>query len=561
PVLYSPTMQTTTRPARRPTTEMKETPPAPPTPIPAPGQRLYAAAASVGIAFVIGRILGLGRDILIARQFGTGPEIAAYYAAFRVPDFIFLMVMSGAFGSAFVPVFTGYLEHNQLRKAWRLASNVMTLMVEWYALAALVVFALADPLVRFIVAPDFAPETQDQTVVLTRILLLSPFFLGLGAASKSLLETHNRFTLPAYAPVVYNAAGVGGALFLAPRYGVKGLAWGIVLGSLLHVLLQLPGLVAIGMRYSFLPKPVADGVRQVGRLLVPRIVGQAAFQINFTLVLTTLASRLGETPTSALNYGYQLMMLPHGLLAISVSTVIFPLMARQYAQRQFESLKATFGDALRPLFFLTIPASAALAILARPIVQSIYQRGSFSAESTLLVADVLPYFAAGLVALALVETSARAFYAMHDTRTPLVASLATIAVNLILAVILLNRLGGRGLAAAMTVTTTLEMIVLLGALRRKIGPFDVAVWTAFIKSLLATIAMALVLLLIRPRLIAVTDPDGPATSAIGRLAIFGFALFIGLYTYLVAAWYLRTRELLELVERFGGRLTRLIRRR
>ncbi|MFN8540493.1 MAG: murein biosynthesis integral membrane protein MurJ [Thermomicrobiales bacterium] len=324
-------------------------------------------------------------------------------------------------------------------------------------------------------------------------------------------RTHNRFTLPAYAPVVYNAAGVGGALFLAPRYGVKGLAWGIVLGSLLHVLLQFEELVAIGMRYSFLPKPVADGVRQVGRLLVPRIVGQAAFQINFTLVLTTLASRLGESPASALNYGYQLMMLPHGLLAISVSTVIFPLMARQYAQRQFESLKATFGDALRPLFFLTIPASAALAILARPIVQSIYQRGSFSAESTLLVADVLPYFAAGLVALALVETSARAFYAMHDTRTPLVASLATIAVNLVLAVILLHRLGGRGLAAAMTVTTTLEVIVLLGALRRKIGPFDVAVWTAFIKSLLATIAMALVLLLIRPRLIAVTDPDGPAT--------------------------------------------------
>jgi putative peptidoglycan lipid II flippase len=533
---------------------MKTPPPAPPPP--ASGQRFYAAAASVGIAFVIGRILGLARDILIARQFGTGPEIAAYNAAFRIPDFIFLMVMSGAFGSAFVPVFTGFLERGHIRKAWRLASNVMTLMVEWYALFALVVFIFADPLVRFLVAPSFEPTTQDQAIELTRILLLSPLFLGLGAAAKSLLETHNRFTMPAYAPVVYNAAGVAGALFLAPRYGVKGLAWGIVIGSIAHVTLQLPGLVRIRMIYNFLPRPVAEGVRQVGQLLVPRIIGQAAFQINFTLVLTTLASRLGEAPASALNYGFQLMMLPHGLLAISVSTVIFPLMARQYAQRQFDALKSTFGDALRPLFFLTLPASAALAILARPIVQSIYQRGSFGPESTLLVAEVLPYFAAGLVALALVETSARAFYAMHDTRTPLVASLATIGVNLILALLLLNRLGGRGLAAAMTVTTALEMIVLLAALRRRIGSFDVAVWTAFIKSLLATIAMALVLLLIRPRLIAVTDPTGPATSALGRLAIFGFALFIGLYTYLVAAWYLRTRELLELVERFGGRLTR-----
>jgi putative peptidoglycan lipid II flippase len=551
-------MQTTTRPARRQTTEMNRPPHAPPPP--APGQRFYAAAASVGIAFVIGRVLGLARDILIARQFGTGPEIAAYYAAFRIPDFIFLMVMSGAFGSAFVPVFAGFLEQGHIRKAWRLASNVLTLMVEGYAILALVVFALADPLIRFLVAPDFAPATQDQAIELTRILLLSPLFLGIGAAAKSLLETHNRFTLPAYAPVVYNAAGVGGALFLAPRYGVKGLAWGIVIGSVAHFMLQLPGLVGIRMRFSFLPRPVAEGVRQVGRLLGPRIVGQAAFQINFILVLTTLASRLGEGPTMGLNYGYQLMMLPHGLLAISVSTVIFPLMARQFAQRQFEALKATFGDALRPLFFLTIPASAALAILARPIVQSIYQRGQFGAESTLLVAEVVPYFAAGLVALALVETSARAFYAMHDTRTPLVASLVTIGINLVLAVVLLNRLGSRGLATAMTVTTTLEMIFLLGALRRRIGPFDVAVWTAFIKSLLATIAMALVLLLIRPRLIAVTDPGGPATSAVGRLSIFGFALFIGLYTYLVAAWYLRTRELVELVERFGGRLSRLTRR-
>jgi putative peptidoglycan lipid II flippase len=314
------------------------------------------------------------------------------------------------------------------------------------------------------------------------------------------------------------------------------------------------------MRYSFLPKPVAEGVQQVGRLLVPRIIGQAAFQINFILVLTTLASRLGEASANALTVGYQLMLLPHGLLAISVSTVIFPLMARQFAQRRFEELKATFGDAMRPLFFLTIPASVALAILALPIVQTIFQRGAFGPEATLLVAEVVPYFAAGLVSLALVETSARAFYAMHDTRTPLVASLLTIGVNLVLAVVLLNRLGARGLATAMTVTTTLEMIFLLGALRRKIGPFDVAVWTAFIKSLLATIAMALVLLLIRPRLIAVTDPLGPATSAAGRLAIFGFAIFIGLYTYLVAAWYLRTRELLELVERFGGRLGRMTRR-
>lgn len=541
--------------------------PEPPRPTPAgsvqsaSSRRLYSAAAAVGLAFVIGRFLGLARDILITRQFGTGATMAAYIAAFSIPNLIFMMVMSGAFGSAFVPIFAGQLAQGQVRKAWRLASNVMTLMVEGYAVLALILLLFADPLVRLVVAPGLDRDTQIVATELTRILLLSPLFLGLGAAAKSLLEVHDNFTLPAYAPVVYNAAGVGGALFLAPRYGVTGLAWGIVFGSLAHVLLQLPGLIRIRMRYTFLPRPVAEGVRQVGRLLGPRIIGQAAFQINFTIVMTTFASRLGEGWVSALGIGYQLMMLPHGLLAISVSTVIFPLLSRLFVNRQFDELKTTFGDALRPLFFLTLPAAAALMILARPVVQAVYQRGAFGAESTLLVAEVVPYFAAGLVALALVETSARAFYAMQDTRTPLVASLATIGLNIGLAFVLSRNFGGRGLAASMSLTTALEMLFLLIVLRRRIGPFDVAVWTAFAKSLLATVIMSFVLLFIRDQLIAVTDPETGSGSAFGRLAIFGLALFIGLYTYLVAAWYLKTRELLELTERFGGRLQRVVSRR
>lgn len=559
PVLYSPRMQTTNRAGRRQTTTTRTGPPEPSVPpAPATGKRLYSAAMSVGIAFIIGRILGQAREILIAAQLGTGFEKAAYDAAFRIPDTIFLLVMSGAFGSAFVPVFAGFLSKGDRRRAWRLASNVLTLMVEGYAVFALFAFLLADPLVRFIIAPGYEPATQALTVELTRILLLSPLFLGLGAAAKSLLESHDNFTLPAYAPVVYNACGVVGAAVLVPRFGVEGLAWGIVAGSVAHILVQLPGLSRIRMRFIVMPRPVADGVRQVGRLLGPRIIGQAAFQLNFFLIMTTFASRLGEEPTAALGYGYQLMMLPHGLLAISVSTVIFPLMSRLYVENRFDELTATFGDALRPLFFLTLPASVALMILARPIVQIIYQRGDFTAESTALVAGVLPYFAAGLVALALVETCARAFYAMQDTRTPLIASLLTIVLNITLAVILSGRFGVRGLAASMSLATTLEMLILVTILLRRLGGFHRSVWWAFGKSLLATLVMAFVLRLIRDRLGDVTDPHLSGGTTIGRIAIFCLALFIGLYTYLVAAWYLKTRELLEVVARFGGRFQRLL---
>ncbi len=550
-------MQSTSR-ARRQTTEIQR--PAPPPPS-ASGQRLYRAAASVGLAFVIGRILGQLREIIIGAQFGTGFEKAAYDAAFRIPDTIFLLVMSGAFGSAFVPVFAEYLTQQQPRKAWRLASNVLTLMVEGYAVFAAVAFLFADPLVRYVIASGYEPATQALTVELTRILLLSPFFLGLGAAAKSLLESHDNFTLPAYAPVIYNALGLFGAAFLAPRFGIKGLAWGIVAGSMAHFVLQLPGLVRIGMRYRFLPTPVAEGVGRVGQLLLPRIIGQAAFQLNFVLVMTNFASRLGEGPTAALGYGYQLMMLPHGLLAISVSTVIFPLMSRHYVNRQMAELQETFSDALRPLFFLTLPASVALMILARPIVQTIYQRGDFGPESTAMVAAVLPAFAAGLIALALVETCARAFYAMQDTRTPLVASLLAIVVNLALAYLLMQRFGAVGLAASMSISTALEMVVLLLVLRRKLGTFFGPPGLALAKSLLATIIMAVILFLIRDRLTLVTDPEIGGGSTLGRLGIFALALFIGLYSYLVASWYLKTRELLDLTARFGGRFQRIFTRR
>jgi putative peptidoglycan lipid II flippase len=543
-------MQTTRTPPQWRPSDTGTTPPPPAT----AGQKMYSAAAIVAAAFVASRVLGLAREVIIAARFGTTGEYDAYVAAFKIPDLLFQMVMAGAFGSAFVPVFTGYLGQGQVRKAWRLASNVITIAVEAALALAVVVFVAAGPLVRLTVARGLPPADQALAVEMTRILLLSPIFLGLGAAAKGILESTGNFTNPALAPVTYNAAVVAGALFLAPRYGVKGLAYGVVAGSIGHLLTQFPGLLRSEMRYWLLPRPVAEGLGTVGRLLVPRVIGLIAYQVNF-IVITSFASLLGVGAISALNYAYQVMMLPHGVFAISVATVIFPAMARQYAARDFAALKMTLGDALRPLLFLTLPASAALMILARPIVQTLFQFRSFSEESTALVAQVLPYFAAGLIALAIVETTTRAYYAMHDTRTPLIASGLTIAINIVAAWLLAPRLGDRGLAASISVTTGLEMLILLAVLRRRIGPFDAAVWRSFVKSVLATGAMAAVLLLIRDRLIAVTDPRGGKSP--WQVAIFLFAVGVGLYTYLAAAWYLKAQELTELAQRFGGPLRRL----
>ncbi|HEY7907441.1 MAG TPA: lipid II flippase MurJ, partial [Thermomicrobiales bacterium] len=264
------------------------------------------SVAVVGIAFIANRVLGLLRDVIIAGKFGTRADLDAYYAAFRIPDFLFLVIASGAFGAAFIPIFTGFLEREDETAAWVLASSVLN--TAFYALTALSAlgFFLAGPLVRTIVAPGLTAAQQSLATDLTRVLLLQPLFLGLGGAAMGILNAQNRFLWPALAPVTYNFGIIFGALVLAPRYGVKGLAYGVVLGAVGHFLTQLPALARV-MHYYPVVSLRVPGMRQVGTLLIPRMFGQAVFALNFVIV-TNFASRLGEGRVSGFQYGYTLFL-------------------------------------------------------------------------------------------------------------------------------------------------------------------------------------------------------------------------------------------------------------
>ena len=223
-----------------------------------------------------------------------------------------------------------------------------------------------------------------------------------------------------------------------------------------------------GMRYSISFDPRTPGVTEVGRLLAPRLIGQAAFQLNF-IAVTNLAWRTGEQSVSALNYAWQLLMLPHGVLALSVSTVILPTLSRLWQSGDTAAFRATLGNALRPLLFLSLPAAVVLFVFRLPIVQTLFQTGAFSAESTSLVAAPLTFLAAGLVSYALVEALTRAFYAMHDTRTPVIAGIGIVALNIVIGVALLDRIGYLALALALSLSTTVEAVVLIVVLGRRIG--------------------------------------------------------------------------------------------
>jgi len=517
-------------------------------------RRRVSLAKSAGIvagSFVISRILGLAREIVLARQFGTSESFSAYVSAFRIPDLLFLVVMAGAFGSAFIPVFSGLLGDGEDEAAWKLASVVFNISGVLVIAAAAAAWVFAPELVHYLVAPDASATAQQITVNCMRILLLSPVFLGFGIAAKGILEGQDLFTLPALAPIVYNAATILGAVFLGPRVGVYGVAIGVVAGAIGFLLLQIPGLVRSGMRYSVSFNPRTPGVSEVGRLLAPRLIGQAAFQLNF-IAVTNLAWRTGEQSVSALNYAWQLLMLPHGVLALSVSTVILPTLSRLWQAGDTAAFRATLGNALRPLVFLSLPAAVILFAFRLPIVQTLFQTGAFSAESTSLVAAPLTFLAAGLVSYALVEALTRAFYAMHDTRTPVVAGIGIVALNVILGVALLDRLGYLALALALSISTTVEALILTGVLGHRIGGVTAKTWDWLLRVIASSAVMALVAsALVDPLTEATMPGNGPRLQ---QILVFLVALGVVAVVYLGCAWMLRITELSDFLDYLSRRI-------
>ncbi|MFT4039221.1 MAG: murein biosynthesis integral membrane protein MurJ [Thermomicrobiales bacterium] len=518
---------------------------------PKPKASLARSAGIVAAAFVVSRLLGLVREVVLARQFGTSEALGAYISAFRIPDLLFLVIMAGAFGSAFIPVFSGMLSEGEERAAWKLASVVLNLS----SLAAVVTSGLAwiaaPELVRWVVAPDATPEIQQLTVECMRVLLLSPVFLGLGIAAKGILEGQDLFTLPALAPVIYNSATILGAIFLGPRIGVLGVAVGVVAGAFGFLLVQLPGLIRSGMRYSPSLNLRTPGVGDVARLLGPRLIGQAAFQINF-IAVTNLAWRTGEQSVSALNYAWQLLMLPHGVLALSISTVILPTLSRLWQQGDRAAFRITLGSALKPLIFLSLPASVVLFAFRTPIVQTLFQTGAFSSQSTALVAAPLAYLAAGLVSYAVVEAMTRAFYAMHDTRTPVIVGIAIVIANLGIGLALLPRMGYLALALALSLSTTIEAVALGLVLWRRLGNLARSTVGWLLRVLVATAIVGVACAALAAPLTDITTP-GTAPRVLQLLLFLGALGVVGL-VYFAAAWMMDIPELSTSLGQIGRRI-------
>jgi putative peptidoglycan lipid II flippase len=420
------------------------------------------------VMFVLSRFAGLAREMIIGARFGTSAELDAYLAAFRLPDLLFQLVAGGALGSAFIPAFTERLVRADRLSAWHMASSVVNLVFILMTLLALLAGILAQPLITHVVAPGFTVEQQRLTVTLMRWMLISTVVFGVSGIVMGILNACQHFLLPALAPVIYNLAIIAGAWFLAPRWGARGLAIGVVAGAFGHLLIQLPGLWRQGARYIPSLGWRDSAVREVGRLMAPRVLGLAAVQINF-LVNTILASQLPAGSLAALNYAWLLMLLPQGVIAQAVATAAFPTFATQVARRAYEEMRATLNAVLRAIVLLTVPASIGLITLRVLLVRWLLERGAFDGSSTAAVAYALAFYAAGLVSHSVVEIVSRAFYALHDTWTPVWVGLMAMALNVTLSLLLMHPMGHGGLALANTLATTVEMLILLGVIWRRLG--------------------------------------------------------------------------------------------
>ena len=443
------------------------------------GRRVARAAGTVMLAYLLVQAVGILRTILISRAFGTSAELDSFNAANRVAEMLFNLVAGGALGSAFIPTFTGLLARGQRERAWKLAAAVANLLLLVLSAVSLLAALFAPQIVRhglFILAPGQESGQIDLTVRLLRLLLPSVVIFGLSGLAMGTLNAHQRFWLPAIAPALYNLGQILGLLLLPPAWGVARVAWGVILGAALHLLVQLPALVRLpGRRYTLTLGAGLAEVREVILLMGPRVLGVAVVQINF-LANTIIALSLPEGSVSAVALGLTMMLMPQAALAQSTAVAVMPTFSAQAALGKLDELRATLAGALRGVLLLAIPASLGLILLRQPLIALLYQHGpSFDAESTAMVAWALLWYTAGLVGHSLLEVIVRAFYALKDTRTPVMVGAGAMALNVgfsFLFSALFSRLGWMphgGLALANTLATALEVTLLLFLLRRRLA--------------------------------------------------------------------------------------------
>jgi len=518
-------------------------------------ENVSRAAGVVGFYTFLSRVLGLVRDMVVARFFGAGMAADAFFVAFRIPNLLRRLFAEGSMTIAFIPVFTEYLRLKTKEDAFELARIVLTLLSIILAIVT-ILGVLCSPWIVRLQAWGFGGvgDKYELTVLLTRITFPYIFLISIVALFMGVLNSLRHFAAPAAAPILLNVGIIGATIWISPHLSqpIVGVAIGVIIGGILQVGLQIPWVIKKGI--SLLPRwaPSHPAVKRIGLLMLPAIFGSAIYQFN-QFIGTLLASFLAEGSISYLYYADRLVQFPLGVFAIAISTAALPSLSKQVADKDLDEFRDTLSHSLRLTFFITIPSMAGLIILGRPIIQLFFERGAFDSLSTVMTTKALVFYSVGLWAFSGIRVIVSAFYAFQDTKTPVKVATVALAANLIFSLLLMGPLKHGGLALALSLASSLQFCLLIIFLKRRIDIWELRpVLVSTGKCIIASVIMGICIHFLYSGWLM---PE-PA-SGVGQLAanVIGIIL-IGVIIYFAAARILGCRELSSFLDIFKPLLKR-----
>ncbi len=394
---------------------------------------ITSAAIIIGALSLVSRFLGIFRDRILASHFGAGNELDIYYAAFRLPDLVYNLLVLGAISAGLIPVFTGLIENSSFlsgkkKEAWRLINSILNLVIAGLVIICGIFFVFA-PQIMPLITPGFDEEKLALVTQLSRIMFLSPLILGISAVIGSILQSFKQFFAYSLAPIFYNIGIIIGAIYFVPEWGLYGLAWGVVLGAAMHLLVQLPTVFSSGYRYAPIFGLKDKNVRLVGRMMIPRTLTLVINQVNI-LTVTMVASTLAVGSLAIFNLANNLQSFPLGIFGVSFAVAALPALSLLAAKKNLTGFVETFSVTFRQVLFLIVPVSILFYVLRAQIVRVILGAGQFDWLDTRLTAASLAIFALSLFAQSALPLLIRAFYALHDSRTPFYIGVFSLAANL-----------------------------------------------------------------------------------------------------------------------------------
>ncbi|MEW6610565.1 MAG: murein biosynthesis integral membrane protein MurJ [Patescibacteria group bacterium] len=459
----------------------------------------------ISVFAVLSRVVGLVRERLLASTYGAGPVTDAYFAAFKIPDFIFTILVLGALSAAFIPVFIKVREEEGEARAWRVVGSVLTILTAILTLLALIA-ALAAPLLMRVFVPGFSVEYMMLTVRLTRIMLISVIFFGASHVCSGVLNAAHRYVAFSFAPLFYNCGIIIGITLFTRFWGPLGLAWGVVLGAVLHFLVQVPAVKALARGQLRLRFTYDHAVKRILALMGPRMLGLAASQVN-TVVVIALASVMAVGSVAVYNFAFNLISFPSGVIGVSFAVAAFPFFATHAARREMREFGTRFRVSISHILAALVPLSVFSILLRAQIVRVILGTGAFDWTDTVLTANTMGLLAISLCADGIIPLLARSFYAFQDTKTPVKIGISAVGLNVLLALSLMG-FGVEGIALALALTQIVQGILLAIMLNKKIpGLFDNTFAEGLVKIVAAAAGGAVVLQLLKNPLASLVNME------------------------------------------------------